>query len=920
MANFENIIAKLPKSNESRMSAQGYVLWFCWQNELDPVINQTLQNYGGMFLASDHEQAIWFFFNRDVFLALARLSVWARFNELSASVELIQGRLYLGARGENTISFDTAFEKQEMYPGKTLSVFIHPKVLEKEAHFPGITYTSIGLKQGMAVADWSTLEADTRLPYTSSQGWFALMRPLGNPLDSAFQSAWPYMQQYLVEVLKQNKLKFLVSNDFLMVAIDSLLILRTWLKDVLTMANDVKISKPEHVWPYLTVVVDRKGLNFNADLYKKVGLQWAKLSPDLPYMSYRTAYLLGESFLVNDIRFSNTQNSMDAWCTVALDEVASSTPAIQVLMPGQLISGDEKCCFYCGINTHKTQDCPTLKFSCEVVEKPQDTAELDHEDINKAFKNIEKQLSAEGLDAYGKILKNNSDTDMSAPLLRAIFDINYYAQLQAAPYMWLTKGRDLGKERETENIERDDHLVWEFFDRFCKSTPADVPNIIKEIREIMSRNLRDMRLRSLLGFMYIYRDDLPKAHASFKEAATLTAIPALQAWNEYLQARTIEIQEHYLDAISQYNQILRVVPHWKDLIYRCIVCKVKMGFVEQELSNITKLVTDDPTYLNKFLIDPELGRGQLIILTHLYPLWKDTELRAETEIKKLDAMHEKVQAWFPEDHPSYILLNRKMEDLKKVASVKNYLAFLNVLKLRPIVDKEIDEFVQRQIELMQGQYKFYLSELQSIRDEATWFPYPKLLRDFSREFNEAANILNWAFSSNFSESQNFQQAQAKKNDVEELLRSLKRRLKLLRTMRDGTLFGMTFIKSFLWIEGVGILLCLLGIPAIVIFGDSIGLGWLKNILASQQWEIQKVMVGIITVLSFGLAMLRSTITFERQRERYLEKAKEQREMMQEERLERIRKKNKATAERLVAERKAEGERMLRQRYESENNQ
>ncbi len=920
MANFENLIAKLPKSNESRMSAQGYVLWLCWQKELDPVINQTLQNYGGMFLAADHEQAVWFFFNKDVFLSLARLSVWARFNELSASVELIQARLYLGAKGENTISFDSAFETQEMYPGKTFAVFIHPKVLEADVNFPGITYTRIGLKQGMAVADWSTLEADTRLPYTSSQAWYALIRPIGNPLDSAFQKAWPYMQQYLVDVSKQNKLKFLISNDFLMISIDSLLILRTWLKEVLSMANDVRLNRPEHVWPYLTVLVDRKGLNFNADLYKKVGLQWAKLSPDLPYMSYRTAYLLGEAFLVNDIRFSNSQNSMDSWCTVALDEVASATPAVQILMPGQLISGEEKCCFYCGINTHTPEDCPTLKFPFDVIQKEQNTAELGHEEINTAFKGIEKMLSENGVEAYRKLMKRRSGAGMSSQLLRSIFDINFYAQLQSAPYMWLTKGRDLGKEREEETIERDDHLVWEFFDRFVKATPAEVVSIIKEIREIMSRNLRDMRLRSLLGFMYIYRNDLKNAHSCFKEAATLTATPALQAWNEFLQARTIEIQEQYLDAISQYNQILRVVPHWKDLAYRCIVCKVKMGFVEQELSNISKLINDDPTYFNRFMIDPELGRGQLIILTHLYPLWKDTELRAETEIKKLDSMHEKVLAWFPESHPSYIILNGKMEELKKIASVKNYMAFLNVLKSRHIVDKEIDEFVQRQVEMCQEQYKFYLSELQSIRDEATWFPYPKLLRDFSREFNEAANILNWAFSANFNIAENFQQAQSQKEEVEELLRSLKRRLKLLRAMRDGTLFGMTFIKSFLWIEGVGILLCLLGIPAIILFGESVGLGWLKSILANQQWEIQKVMVGIITVLSFGLAMLRSTITFEKQRETYLEKAKEQREQMQEERLERIRKKNRAEAERLSAERKAQGERMLRERYEAENSQ
>ncbi len=918
MASFNSLLAKLPKSNESRMSAQGYVLWFCWQHELDPVINQTLQNYGGMFIVADHEQSIWFFFNKDVFLALARLSVWARFNTLSASVELIPGRLYFGVKGENSINLDSSFEQQEMYPGKDFSIYIHPKVLDKDANFPGITFSSISLKQGMTLAEWSTLEADTRLPYTSSQGWYALMRPLGNPLDPAYQDAWPYMQQYLVEVLKQNKLKFLVSNDYMMVSIDSLLILRTWLKDVLSMGADVKLNKPEHVWPYLTVVVDRKGLNFNNDLYKKVGLQWDKLSPDSPYMSYRTAYLLGEAFVVHDIRFSNAQNDMDAWCMVALDETVSSSPSIQILMPGQLISGENNCCFFCGINTHKSMDCPTLAFSCKEVEEAQSTAELDLDEINKAFRNIENTISSKGNESYTTLLQNDSVGNMSGPLLQAIFDINYFSQLRALPYMWLTKGRDLTKGREAEELVRDDHLVWEYFDKFRKASPTDVGALIKEVLEVINRNLRDMRLRSLLGFMYVYINDLPKAHAAFKEAATLTALPALQAWGEYLQARSFEIQEQYMDAISQYNQILRVMPQWKDLIYRRVVCKVKMGFVEQEIGNITKLVTDDPTYLNRFLMDPELGRGQLIILTSLYPLWKDTELRAETEVKKLEVTAETVRTWFPAEHPNRALLSEKVQELQRIGAIKNYMSFLHVIKMRPFVDKEIEEFIQRQIEIMQERYKIYLNEIQSIRDEAAWFPFPKLLRDFSREFNEGASILNWAFSTNFHEAENFQRAQESKTQVEEILQSLKRRLKILRAMRDGTLFTMTFGKTFLWIEGIGLLLCILGIPGIVLFGDSIGLGWLKNLLASQQWEIQKVLVGIVTVVSFGLAMLRSTITFEKQRDNYLEKAKEQRERMQEERLERIRKKNEEEAARLASERKAEEEKRLRNRYESEN--
>ncbi len=914
MAVFSSLLAKLPKINESRMSAQGYVLWFCWQSELDPVISQTLQNYGGMFIVSDYEQSAWFFFNKDVFLALARLSVWAQFNPLGVTVQVLQGRLYFGVQGEHFLDIETSIAQQDVYASKKFDIYIHPRLLDKDTVFPGITFTHVEAVQGVLPLDWRSIEADSRLPYTSSQGWYAVMRPLGNPLDPAYQKAWPHMQNGLVEIFKKNKLKFLVHNDYMMVSIENLQVLRTWLQEQLILVGDTKLQEPEHSWPFLSVVVDRKGMNFNTELYKKITLQWDKLSPDVPYMSYRTAYLLGSSFVVNDIRFSDSLNSMDAWCTIALGESAAATPAIPVLMPAQLISGDEECCFFCGINSHKTSECPTRKLPFFEVESTDNATELGLDVINESFRDIERRITQDGLKAYGEILGEEDD---AALLLKAIFDINFFSQLRSMPYMWLTRGRDLGKFREDEELAKDDHPCWDLFEKFCKADGVpEVAVLIKSMQEHINRNARDMRLRNLLGFMYVYIHEFSKASAAFKEAATLTAMPALQAWNEYLQARTAEVQGQFMDATNQYTQVLRVLPQWKELIYRKVVCKVKMGFVEQEIINITKLVQEDPTFFNKFLVDPELGRGQLVILTNLQPLWRETQLQAEAELLKLSSLAEKIRAWFPPHHPSHGLLKVRLEDLQALGDVKNYVAFLEVIRRRPQLDTEIEEFIQHQIEILQERYKFYLAELQKIRDEAAWFPFPKLLRDFSNEFNEAANTLNWAFSSNFQEAESFQQAQNKVKGLEDLLRSLRRRLKMLRAMRDGTLFGMTFLKAFIWIEAVGLLLCLVGIPSIVMFGHHAGLGWLRDVLSSQQWEIQKVLVGIVTVLAFCLALLRSTIIFEKQRDKFLEQAKEQRERLQEERLERIRKKKEADAARAAAERRAAESEALRRRFEN----
>ncbi len=912
MAVFSDLLAKLPQSTETRMSAQGYVLWFSWQHDLDPVINQTLQNYGGMFIEQDFEQSAWFFFNKDVFLALARLFVWARFNPLTASVQLLRGRLTFGLRQEIAISVDSKLIEQEMFPGKSFEIEIHTKAMEGDTNFPGITFVKSPLKQGMAIDEWFTIDADTRLPYTSSQGWYGLWRPLGNPLDPAYQKAWPHMQQELLNTLKEHKLKFIMQDNFIMFSIENLLLLRTWLRSALARVDELKNTKPEHFWPFLTVVVDRKGMNFNNDLYKKIGLQWSRLSPDNPYMSYRTAYLLGQGFEVHDIRFSNNHTSMDAWCTVSLGEITAGTPVMPVLMAGQLIASDDPPCFFCGINTHGNQQCPTLALATSRFEGTNTADRMDLDEINSAFRGIEKSASSDDTVPYAEILDSG---DERAALLKTIFDINFYAQVRSMPYMWITKGANLGKFREEVELQRDDHIVWDLYDRFLKINGGPVAPLLPDMQELITRNPRDMRLRTLLGFMYVYMNDYTKAQAAFKEAATLTGTAPLQAWNEYLQARIAEVQDHFLDAIAQYGQIQRVMPQWKSIDYRRIACKVKMGFVEQELSGISKLVHEDIYFFNRFLVDPELGRGRIMILTHLYPIWKDAEILAEVEGKKAQLLNEKVALWFPPHHPSYVLMQSLLSELMQVASTKNYITFLEVVKQRPQLEKKIEEVIQRQVEDLQGRYKYYLAELQNIRDEAAWFPFPKLLKDFSDEFNQAATVLNWAFASNFQEAHNFQEAQKKMKEVEDLLRSLKRRLKTLRALRDGTLFGVTLVKTFIWIEAVGLVLCFVCIPSIVMFGDSMGLGWLKNILANQQWEIQKVLVSIVTVVSFGIAMLRSTVTFERQRDKFLDQAKEQRERLQEERLERIRKKKQAEMERAAKARKAQQENELRRRYQ-----
>ncbi len=899
MAQLASLLASLPQSNEMRMSASGTALWIYWPSDLEPAVNQTLQNYGGMFIASNNSQSLWFFFNTDVFLALARLAVWGRFNSLQVSIQSIPARLILGGRREISIEVESILAQQEVMFADSLDIWIHPKSIGKDFNIPGITFEPVPPQQGMANLRWSTLNADTRLPYTSSQGWYAILRPLGNPLDKKYQQAWPKMQEVISTALETHKLKFLVQDNFITVSVDNLLILRTWLKELLSNFQRIKINDRDAYWPCVTVLIDRRGLNFSHDLHKKVGLPWPKLMPDFPYMSYRNAYLIGDGFAIQDIHFSDAQNSMDDWCNVILDEGNTQNRALPVLMSSQLSVGSSNGCFFCGVPTHTAQECPTRSLPIEVEDVWAQVSTLNLETINDGFKVIEKTLTEHKHTGYARLLGKK---DTPANILRAIFEINSALQVRSMEHFWRTKAREYSKMDEEPPIPRDDHPIWEILDNFIQAEPEEFYITIKNIYRLLETYPRESRLRTLLGFVYVCQNLPDRALASFKEAAASTLSPLLQAWNEYLQGRVAEMSGRYSEAIAQYDQVARVSPQWKELEYRKLVCQVKMGFAEQIIPQLITIIQNSPDYFNRCLIDPELGRGHLLILTQLYPLWTNVLTAATNEKDAVNNIADRVREWFLPEHPSYQTLNRQVEEVRSLLKVKNYVAFLQVVNQRPLLEKLIDEHIERQIEELKERYKNYLDTLQSIHDEAAWFPFLKLLRDFSKDFNDCASIINWAFTSNFQEAAVFQQAQASTSDIDAFINKLKKRLHLLRTVRDGTLYGVTFLKAFFWFEVAGLIICFLGIPGVVLYGETMGLGWLKSILASQQWEIQKVLFGIITVVSIGLAALISTVVFDKKRNTLLANAKAQREQLQNERLERIRKKRKAQKANKVDER------------------
>ena len=81
--------------------------------------------------------------------------------------------------------------------------------------------------------------------------------------------------------------------------------------------------------------------------------------------------------------------------------------------------------------------------------------------------------------------------------------------------------------------------------------------------------------------------------------------------------------------------------------------------------------------------------------------------------------------------------------------------------------------------------------------------------------------------------------------------------------------------------------------AVLFYGDAMGLLWLQRLVKVNFWELQKVLVSIISITALGVASLRTTLIFEKRRDKMLDEARSQREELQRIRLERARAKREA---------------------------
>lgn len=859
----------LPPSTENARKGPGIVVWVSWSDELNLSVAQSFQDYGGTLVAKTAQSGLWFFFSDEAFMAISRVHLWAKMYKLDVSIVIMPATVYISGDSQRYLDLDKELLDQTDPPLNGFNIWVHPQVAKKLVGTPGFIFEKPVDTSTLANLDWLSMYSDSRLTYRTSFGWYCILRPLGDPLEKSFQVGWRSFFGELENILQRQKFKYTIHNNFLLFPLETLSQFKIWVREYFNLVKALKEKDPGLYWPCVQAVIDKQGNLFNTELPEKSGVDWNQMMPNFPHMSFKNAYLLGEDFLMHDVRFEASTHSLADWCNVTLiEEGEPSSVFLPIIVPARLASGKLEQCFYCGMRNHLPAQCPSRQITRWNPRLWDLVAMMDFPKMNDALRQIDNVMAEEGQDGLVPLLEEG--VEPVNDLIRAMFDINAMFQHHMMAIVWLSRAksnpRDISKRGN-----KDDHPIWAFLEKM--STGEIIP-LEKELKLIMQNRPRDWRLVCVNGFLALERNDSIRASQLWKEAEGMTSSKMQAGYLKFLQARILEIDGKYEHAGTVYAEVASSCIGWLDPVYRQVVCKVKMGFAEQAMSLLESIIIKNPNFFNKALLDLEMERGRIQLQNALSLIWVEIEERLPFEISDLQQMKDEMGIWFKEDHPFATRMLKKIDSVSKLFGVANYVPYRNIVEQKNILSAEKQDQISIETRNLRARLKGYTQRLAKVQEEAAWFPFPSLLRKFTKVFNLVAQSMTWALKANLNSAEDFKKAVTIADKEKKRVEKLESQIKFLKIVRDSTLFVLIMGKILIWLELAVLILIFIGLPLILYYSEKSSLGIASDLLFQGQWKLQKALVLLFSVMALALAALRTASVFEKRREQLLRRGKE----------------------------------------------
>jgi len=868
------LIDDLPEISQSRLVASGIGVWVAWKGTLHNAVENTFREYGALVVARESDQALWFCNTNEIFRALARLQIWARVNPVPVFLQVVPLTLLMGYDMEYSVSLSVELDRQECRVPDDLEVLIHPKLKERVNSVPGLTTPVAGLAEGLAPVEWLGLHADQGLDYETVRKWFFVIKPLGRMSDKDSILGWRDFSAEIVELLKRLGLRYImdVKDGFIFFPLDNFRLLRSFCGEILTLIKSVKDDPDKQYWPVVMAAVPQGNLQFSGDLPKRVGLDWNRLAPDFPHVRFMDGFLLSEWFRMNEARYGTDAVSLDSWCTITLREGGEKFGhgTMQVVLPVAFTAADGEECFYCGQKNHAAAQCPTKHLATPQPQVWHLLAKTDVKEFSKGFAGIDSMVQGKEFVRAMQDVVHAKNT-LESLLARAVYEINCPGQIRTLKLVWRTRGKDWG-EGLKQLAPQEGEFVWDALQGLVDNERERTEELIKQAQLKFPRSYQP---HSLLGFWSVEGGDFDQALFHWQEAERMSYTPLQQGYFAYLQARLMEVQGNLKDAINAYRHASSFSPTWIDPVYRQAVCMVKMGFTGQAMDMFSDLIGRDPFVFNRILVDPELDRGRVQLMSSLWEWWSEVEKQAIETRDVVTRLTEDIGKRFDESHPFFETASEELDRLRKLGATTNFVAYRLLVRGAEKFSAGLDDEVRREVKRITANIEYQADRVRTIQKEAAWFPFPKLLLEFNRDFNFCVDKINWIKTQPLKDADNFRKSLRFLDEIEERIDALQGRLVTLRIIRDGTLFVLMLGRNFIWFELVGLGLALVSIPGLLYFARDVQGNWILDVIRSQRWEFTKGLIIILSILCLALAAIKSAFTFEKRKRELFEQLDEE---------------------------------------------
>ncbi|MFO7727028.1 MAG: tetratricopeptide repeat protein [Desulfonatronovibrio sp.] len=856
MYSLSSLIKQLPEIDQPELVSPAYGVWIIRTDRLPDSIPGTLQSYGGWQAASTDRQSLWIFWSKEVLSACAQINELLGKEDDKLSFQVLPVKIIVGSGLDYSLSIEKQISESEFPEPDDFQIWVHTQIKKLSLESPAAFDLS-------GTGQWLLFKDSKPPSFSRTPAWIYIVKAAKTLTDSRIAGKWDMQKQKLKQDAEKNGLGVRYVGEWLVVYIDGIRQLRTWALESLSVFQGVKKGKYLSCHMLCREIEDKKREQFI--LAQVSGLNWSQFEPDTLYLPLKNVFQLGTGFKMADAARVSGQRTIHDLAGVRIDRelLGEMEKRLDVFLPAGLTKGSHETCFYCGLKCHKVQACPTrnertLDAAGEQLEKK------GLKEIARALEELGREISSGT--ALEDIIRQSKT---KALVLRAIFAINYPAQHRTIRLVWRSRGSDWPQGlRLLTQVE--ESRIWSALESLRTGQTGVAGS---SARKAGFQYPRDYQPKTLQGFIALEKESHAQAESFFDEAILLGYTPLHKAWHLYLKARIKEVENNFARAQLLYQEALKAAPQMNEARYRQGVCMVKAGHLDQAFGFMTRLIREQPEYFNYILIDPELGNGHGHFMSSLYPLWKKTAREAKSIEELLPKLEKKISAWFDPGLPARESLSGHLDFLRGYSGIENYVARTRIISGCKKLQEDLSKKIEEQILNLKKEQEALQDRLKTVKARVAWFPAADFfMGGFNQKARDAAQILKDAALEDIQTASGFKKARKLADQAEKMIVVLEKKAGSLNTIRDGMLFILIMLKTFLFTFIAGLIVFFIAASGIAYLGTRYDLAWGSMIL-EQKLDVFQGGIVIVLLFAVGFAAIRTVLVFDRKKQGYLRRKK-----------------------------------------------